>query len=145
MTDVKQLPWTGADVHVAVQLGRLMESIRVTFADEDWEGLRQSHFRMLYVIPPEGITITELGERLGMTKQASGQFVTYLTGTGHVQVRVDPADRRSRIVVRTDRGERTIRAVVRRILQIEDEWAERVGRGRYAEFRQVLDELAEAD
>jgi DNA-binding MarR family transcriptional regulator len=135
----------GDEVHVAGQMGRLMRSIRTVFAQEDWDGLRQSHFRMLYEIPPDGITITELGERLGMTKQASGQFVTHLTGTGHVRVRADPDDRRSRIVVRTALGDRTTAAVVDRILRIEQEWAQRVGPKRYAAFRQVLDELAAPD
>jgi hypothetical protein len=32
----------------------------------------------LHNVPPEGIRITDLGERLGMTKQASGQFVSAL-------------------------------------------------------------------
>ena len=89
MTSVKAHSGTGAvpaagEPHVAILIGALMEEIRDTFAAEDWDGLRQSHFRLLSNVPRDGIRITDLGERLGMTKQASGQFVTSLVGTGHL-------------------------------------------------------------
>jgi DNA-binding MarR family transcriptional regulator len=142
MTAVKRDPLRTDEIHIASQMGRLMQSIRSTMGAEDWKGLRQSHFRILSEVPPEGITITDLGDRLNMTKQASGQFVNYLTGTGHLLVRTDPTDRRSRIVVRTAQGDRTTKAVAARIRAIEQEWAQRVGPKRYAQFRQVLDDLA---
>ena len=144
MTVVKSHPLRTDEIHVASQMGRLMQSVRSTMAAEDWKGLRQSHFRMLSQVPPEGITITELGNRLNMTKQASGQFVNTLTGTGHLRVRTDPTDRRSRIVVRTALGDRTTKAAAARIRAIEREWAQRVGPKRYAQFRQVLDDLVAA-
>jgi DNA-binding MarR family transcriptional regulator len=146
MTSVKPSV-AGADreLHAAVQLGRLMRQIRDAFGSQEWEGLRQSHFRLLYEVPAEGRRITDLAERLGMTKQAVGQFVTQLTGTGHVTVRADPADARSRIVMLTPLGETTITAVIARILRLEDEWAARVGPQRYRQFRTVLDELADGD
>ena len=130
------------DLHVAVLAGRLMAEIREVFAGEDWDGLRQSHFRLLSLVPPEGISVTELAERLGMTKQAAGQFVTQLEGTGHLETQVDPADRRLRVVIRTALGDRTNKAVTARIRRIERAWARRVGEDRYAEFRDVLTEIA---
>jgi DNA-binding MarR family transcriptional regulator len=129
--------------HFAVLAGVLMQRIRDTMAAEDWGGLRQSHFRLLTSVPPEGIRITELGERLGMTKQASGQFVAYLIGTGHLEARADPADGRARVVVRTALGDRTVKAVSARIRGIERQWAKVVGAERYAAFRQVLLDLNE--
>ncbi|HVL84100.1 MAG TPA: MarR family transcriptional regulator [Pseudonocardia sp.] len=140
MTSVNAVP--AADgVHVAVLMGRLMEQIRATFAGEDWGGLRQSHFRLLWNVPAEGIRITDLARRLRMTKQAGGQFVTFLEGTGHVRTVRDPQDRRARVVLRTPRGDRTVAAVDARIRRIEREWAQRVGPQRYAQFRAVLAEL----
>src|ERR1700709_649395 len=91
-----------------------------TFAAEDWHGLRQSHFRVISSVPPEGISVTELGERVGMSKQGCGQFVTSLVGTGHLKVQQDPADGRVRRVRRTPKGSRTIAAVTKRILAIEE-------------------------
>ena len=130
------------DRHVAVLAGRLMSDIRDVFAAEDWDGLRQSHFRLLANVPPDGITVTELAELLQMTKQAAGQFVTQLESTGHLETRADPADRRLRVITRTALGDRTTKAVTARIRRIERGWARRVGEERYALFRDVLTEIA---
>jgi DNA-binding MarR family transcriptional regulator len=147
MTSVKARSGHGVpsigDPHVAALMGKLMQEIRATFAAEDWGGLRQSHFRLLHNVPPEGIRITDLGERLGMTKQASGQFVSALIDTGHLAARTDPHDGRVRVVVRTSLGDRTMTAFNARILRLERAWAKIVGPARYADFRQVLQELGE--
>jgi DNA-binding MarR family transcriptional regulator len=124
-------------------MGRLMQEVRDIFAAEDWDGLRQSHFRLMSYVPRNGIRITDLAERLGMTKQASGQFVSFLIGTGHLEARSDPRDARVRVVVRTALGDQTVKSVDARIRGIERAWAKVVGPARYADFRQVLVELGD--
>ena len=79
---------------------------------------------------------------LGMTKQAAGQFVTQMEGTGHLETRTDPGDRRVRLVARTALGDRTVKAAVARIRRIERAWARRVGAERYEQFREVLTDIA---
>ena len=128
--------------HLPQLMGSLFEQVRVVFAAEDWQGLRLSHFRLLELVPPDGITITELASRLRMTKQGCGQFVGQLTESGHLRTVPDPADRRSRIVRRTAKGTRLTRKAAARIAAIESDWAQRVGQERYAEFRSTLAELA---
>jgi len=129
--------------HVSMMLGFLAQDIRQAFAGSDWHGLRQSHFRVLSGVPADrGVTITELAERVSMTKQGCGQFVTQLCETGHLEIRPNPADRRTRVVVRTPLGRRTMRRVIARNEQLERIWARRVGPRRYAQFRAVLEELA---
>jgi len=141
MTSVKgSVPRT--EWHAALLMGLMLREVHQVFAAEDWKGLRQSHFRVISSVPPEGITITELGDRVGMTKQGCGQFVTQLVQSGHLRVQHSPADRRTRIVHRTAAGNRTIAAVTARNLRLEQDWAERVGQERYRVFREVLEELA---
>lgn len=123
-------------------MGLLFREVSVTFASEDWEGLRLSHFRVISGVPPEGVSVTELGDWLGMSKQGCGQFVASLVASGHLKVEQGATDRRVRLVRRTPKGERTIDAATRRILAIEDDWADRVGERRYRSFRRVLEELA---
>lgn len=130
------------ELQVALLMGLLFREISETFAGEDWQGLRQSHFRVISAVPPGGISVTELGERLGMTKQGCGQFVTQLEASGHLRTEAIPADRRVRRVHRTALGERTIAAVTERMLRIEGEWAQLVGERRYRSFRRVLEDLA---
>ena len=140
MTSVKQVV-AAEEQHAPMLMGLLLNQVRLTFAAEDWGGLRQSHFRMITSVPPEGISITELGDRVGMTKQGCGQFVRRLVDRGHLKVDTDPADRRTRIVRRTPLGHRTVRKVSARIARIEADWAEQVGARRYATFRRVLGDL----
>ncbi len=128
--------------HVPQLVGKLMFEVRDTFAAEDWDGLRQSHFRLLTYVPRDGISVTELAQALRMSKQACGQFVTQLEATGHLAIRADATDRRVRLVVRTPLGDRTLKAVNARIRRIERAWARRVGADRYATFREVLEELS---
>jgi DNA-binding MarR family transcriptional regulator len=130
------------ELQVGLLMGLLFREVRATFAAEDWDGLRQSHFRVISSVPPEGISVTDLAERVGMTKQGCGQFVSSLVASGHLRVEKDPSDRRVRVVRRTPKGGRTIEAVTKRILAIEDEWSARVGERRYRTFRRVLEDLA---
>ena len=132
---------TDDELHVPQLVGRLMFEVRDMFAAEDWDGLRQSHFRLIANVPRAGISVTELAQAMRMSKQACGQFVTQLEATGHLAIRADATDRRVRLVIRTPLGDRTLKAVNARIRRIEREWARRVGADRYATFREVLEEL----
>ncbi len=129
-------------IHAPMLMGLLFRQVHAIFATEDWNDLRQSHFRVISAVPEHGVTITELGERVGMTKQGCGQFVTHLAKTGHLTSARDPSDRRVRLVRRTPLGQQVIDAVLARNLRIEQDWAERVGQERYRTFRGVLEELA---
>lgn len=128
--------------HVAALMGELLAQIRAVFATEDWNGLRQSHLRLLSTIPGRGVSITDLGEMLRMTKQGCGQFVAFLAESGYVEVAENPDDRRARIVRRTALGDQTVQAANDRIAGIEQQWAQTVGERRYATFRRVLIQLS---
>lgn len=140
MTSVKGIPTE--ELHVLVLMGLVFREVQDIYAAEDWGGLRQSHFRVISNVPREGISVTDLGDRVGMTKQGCGQFVTFLVDSGHLRVEPDPADRRVRRVRRTPLGDRTIADVTARTLLIEKDWAERVGQRRYRTFRKVLEEIS---
>lgn len=134
----------GAETHVLALTGRLLELARQTLLARDWHGLRPSHFRLLSHVPPAGISISELAAALHMTKQAVGQFVTHLQGTGHLEVTTDDDDRRRRVVQRTPQGDQLVADGNRTIAALEKHWQQQVGAQRYRAFRQVLDDLANA-
>jgi DNA-binding MarR family transcriptional regulator len=133
---------TSDDRHVMHALGSLMAQTRELILAEGEPGLRASHHRVIGHVPPEGITMTELAERVGMTKQGIGQFVTQLTESGHLHVELKPGDRRVRIVHRTAKGDASVRGLSQLLDQLEQTWAGRVGKGRYQEFRRTLEEIA---
>ncbi|MEO7421424.1 MAG: MarR family winged helix-turn-helix transcriptional regulator [Ornithinibacter sp.] len=141
MTYVKA-EFPAAQTHAPMLMGLLMREVQSIFAAEDWDGLRQSHFRVMSAVPDQGVSITELGERVGMTKQGCGQFVAQLLESGHLATERFPSDRRVRMVRRTPHGQRVLDAVRERNLRIEQDWAEQVGQENYLTFRAVLEGLA---
>jgi DNA-binding MarR family transcriptional regulator len=134
---------TSDELHVLIPLGNLMSQSRSLVLAEGEPGLRPSHHRVIGHVPPEGITVTDLAERVGMTKQGIGQFVTQLAESGHLAVDRDPDDRRIRIVRRTAEGDAAAHRLADLLEGLEADWANRVGTHRYNEFRAILDELAE--
>jgi DNA-binding MarR family transcriptional regulator len=132
----------GGRSHLAALTGRLLEIVRQVLMSEDRDGLRNTHFRLLSCVPPAGATITELAGVLVMTKQAVGQFVTQLQASGHLEVTTDERDRRRRVVVRTDRGDRIVAEVEATIAALEQHWSDLVGPDRYRVFREVLADMA---
>jgi DNA-binding MarR family transcriptional regulator len=121
----------------------LFGRIRAELSDGTMGDLRMSHVRVLAAVPQEGINVTELARRAGMTKQGCGQFVTQLAGTGHLSTSPDPADGRVRLVFRTATGDRFTRDVYAALGRIEGEFAAQVGRRRFATFKKVMAELAD--
>ncbi|HUR23626.1 MAG TPA: MarR family winged helix-turn-helix transcriptional regulator [Acidimicrobiales bacterium] len=131
------------DRHVMVALGNLMAESRKHLLAQAGSELRPSHHRVIGHVPPEGITVTELAERVGMTKQGIGQFVKQLTDSGHLRTTAHPHDKRLRIIRRTSDGDASVRQLAAVLAKLEERWAERVGRARYRQFREILDQLAE--
>jgi DNA-binding MarR family transcriptional regulator len=130
--------------HVMMALGSLMEQVRHAILTDGEDGLRPSHFRVIGSVPPDsGITVTELAERVGMTKQGIGQFVTQLTRDGYLLTESDPRDRRVRVVRRTRLGNDATHRLTLVLQRLEEQWARHVGTRRYRQFRLLLDEIAD--
>jgi DNA-binding MarR family transcriptional regulator len=91
------------------------------------------------------VRVSDIGERVGVTTQAAGQFVSALVESGHLVQVPDPSDGRARLVSRTAAGTRAVRLVRRRIAALEATWADQVGPQRYATFRSVLRDLNDRD
>ena len=126
-----------------VLLGRLLKQASRSLLAADIDGLRASRLRLLTEVPPQGLRITELADRLGMSKQACGQLVTDLVRSGHL-VSTRPADdRRSRLVQVTRTGQRAVAASRRKLTEVDQRWADQVGAERFATFLEVLAELGD--
>lgn len=103
--------------------------------------LRPSHVRLLSLTPPAGLRVTDLAARVGMTKQALGEFVATLQGAGLLEVTVDQRDRRVRLVRPTPAGRELQEVVESAIAGVERRWAAEVGPERWATFREVLAQI----
>jgi DNA-binding MarR family transcriptional regulator len=106
-----------------------------------YPGLRARHYRLLSFVPDEGIRLSRVAEASGLTKQALAQALAPLQAGGYLEVVPDPADRRARIVRRTDHGHAVVDAVLTLQRRFEERWAAQVGPERWAAARDVLAEL----
>jgi DNA-binding MarR family transcriptional regulator len=103
--------------------------------------LRGSHRRLLQMIPPGGIRITDLACRADMTKQALGEFMDWLEQAGFVASGRDPADGRVRLITRTEQGDAAAIEAQRAIDAVERGWRTEIGAARYDAMKQVLRQL----
>ena len=103
--------------------------------------LRGSHRRLLQMIPPGGIRITDLARRADMTKQALGEFMDWLEQAGFVASGRDPADGRVRLITRTEQGDAAAIEAQRAIEAVERSWRTEIGAARYDAMKQVLRQL----
>ncbi|WP_295699420.1 MarR family winged helix-turn-helix transcriptional regulator [Lapillicoccus sp.] len=129
--------------HVLRALSLLMDESRQLILRNVDGRLRPSQLRVIGSVPgASGITVTALAIRVGMTKQAIGQFVTQLTEDGFLVSDADPEDRRVRVVRRTPAADDALRHLAVRLAGLEADWERRVGKHRSREFRAALDEIA---
>jgi DNA-binding MarR family transcriptional regulator len=132
---------TSPDVLPDLMAG-LFGRIRSELDDGTMGDLRMSHLRLMASVPPDGLSVTALSQRVGMSKQGCGQFVTQLVVTGHLRTEPDPADARVRLVRRTRQGDRFMESVYAALARMEVAFAAQVGERRFATFRRVMAELA---
>jgi len=113
---------------------------RVTegLAEAGFGDIRPAHTAVFQHIRAEGSRLSELAERAQLTKQSMSYLVDYLERRGYLERRPDPTDRRAALIVLTERGWDEVRAALRIIAEIEEEWTRRLGRRRMAQLRELL-------
>lgn len=138
--------------HIFVLLDEALRALRPELSELNVEpgvrrrmrGLRSSQLRLLGLTPPDGLRVTDLAERVGMTKQALGEFATALEERGLMETVRDERDRRVRILRPTRAGRDVARASDRAIREMEQGWRARVGAERWDAMRAGLAAIGEA-
>jgi DNA-binding MarR family transcriptional regulator len=106
-------------------------------------GLRSSQIRFLTLTPEEGMRVTDLAKRLGMTKQSLGEFASVLEQQGLLESVSDPGDRRVRILRPTARGRKVAALSDQAIRAMEARWRDDIGPRRWDAMRRTLLEIVE--
>lgn len=109
-----------------------------------FEDVRRAHGAVFEAIDPRGSRVTEMAERVRMTKQAMGQLVDDLEAGGYVERKADPSDGRAKLVVLTQTGERVARTAIGATNKVERQWERQLGNRRAREFRRALEEICKA-
>lgn len=101
---------------------------------------RPIHGFALQAIGPDGATVSELGRRLGVTKQAAAKTAAGLEQIGYIARRPSPHDARATVLTRTARGEEMLYLSAAIFEQLRRDWARRLGGEK---VRAIEDGLAE--
>jgi DNA-binding MarR family transcriptional regulator len=96
----------------------------------------------LQAVGPEGCTINELGQRLGVSKQAAAKTAAGLERAGYVTRGPVPGDRRAVLLRRTARAEGMLAASEAGFERVADRWRRQLGAGRFDAMVESLAEVA---
>ena len=129
-----------------LQAGRLVDE-RALAAVRGRPGapaVRPAHTKLFPHVTREGVRLTELARRVGVTKQAVQPLVAELAAWGFVEVVPDPTDGRARLVRWTDAGLRGILDGLAVLAALDAALEGRVGAARWAALREALAEVVDA-
>lgn len=116
----------------------LQKELFATLAEQGHPELRPRHGAVLAYLDEEGSRATDLAAQSGQHKQVIGTLVDELVELGYVERRPDPADRRAKLIVPTDKGLDQMARSDAIMAAIERRYAEAVGEADYAVFKRVF-------
>jgi DNA-binding MarR family transcriptional regulator len=116
----------------------LIDQLHAELATRGHPEMRPAHGFTMQAIGLEGTTSSELGRRLGVSKQAAGKTVDRLAEIGYVERWADPADGRRKLIRLTPRGIEALALSARIFDDLHAEWAQRLGPGRLRELENDL-------
>ncbi|MCW2834831.1 MAG: MarR family transcriptional regulator [Nocardioides sp.] len=83
---------------------QLVDGIQQGLAARGFTDVRPAHGYAFARLSGSPATASELAAHLGVTKQAAAQLADHLVERGYLRRKTDPADRRSRLLVLTQKG-----------------------------------------
>jgi DNA-binding MarR family transcriptional regulator len=116
----------------------LVDGISAGVQARGFDDLRPAHGFAFARLAPDGATITQLADHLGVTRQAAAQIVDELIAKGYVQRSRHPEDARARLITLTDRGWACTRAAEAAVAETVRRWAAILGEQR---LRALQDDL----
>ena len=90
----------------------------------------------------DGIRLGDLARIAGRNKQTIAAIVDELEQLGYLYRATDPADRRAKLIMPTERGREVIQLSDDILADIESRYAEQLGQRRYAQFMRALRTIA---
>ncbi|HEV7483223.1 MAG TPA: MarR family transcriptional regulator [Solirubrobacterales bacterium] len=123
----------------------LFAEFRQELVASGYGDIRPTHGCVFRFIREEPLRLTELATLAGMTKQSIGEVIDNLVELGYVKRVPDPQDRRAKLLCLTERGEEAQKVGFGLFKKVEQRWAKRYGPQRFAQLRELLEEIAIAE
>jgi DNA-binding MarR family transcriptional regulator len=117
----------------------LIDELHERLAERGHPDVRPAYGFALQAIGRDGATTSELGRRLGVSKQAATKTVGRLAALGYVDRAPDPGDARAVLVTITERGADCLRASAEIFEDLRGEWVRQLGGDR---VRALEDDLS---
>jgi DNA-binding MarR family transcriptional regulator len=117
----------------------LVDDLHAELDRRGFSDTRPVHGFALQALGREGATTSELGRRLGITKQAAAKTVARLETCGLVAREPDDADRRSRRLTVTRRGELFLAASAEILAALRARWINELGAARVTALEDDLE------
>jgi DNA-binding MarR family transcriptional regulator len=124
---------------------QLIDEVSKGLLAAGYDDLRPVHRPILRDLLVSGQRPTELGARLGLSKQAANDLIREFEAKGYITLEPDPDDGRAKRIVATDRGRKLNEAASGLSNAVGRRWAAQVGEERYAVFLDVLSEIVALD
>ncbi|MGD0602122.1 MAG: MarR family winged helix-turn-helix transcriptional regulator [Streptosporangiaceae bacterium] len=120
----------------------IIDELHAELARRGHPDLRPAHGFALQAIGPGGATATEVGRRLGISKQAAGKTTERLEELGYVNRAGDQADKRRKLIRLTPRGTAALAMSAMIFSDIRARWESTLGPDRLAALESDLGAMA---
>jgi DNA-binding MarR family transcriptional regulator len=120
----------------------IIDELHAELARRGHPDMRPAHGFAMQAVGLGGATATEVGRRLGISKQAAGKTVERLAELGYVQRAGDAADRRRKLIRLTPRGIEALTLSAMIFSEIRARWAAELGAARLADMEAGLRTMA---
>jgi len=120
------------------------QSVDAALRDAGFDDIRPGAANVFPFVPPDGITVSRLAELARVRKQSMAQAVDQLEGTGYVERRPNPRDRRSQLVFLTERGASVPPVTHAAAERVEEHWAQLTSPAEFDALRASLGRLLSA-
>lgn len=119
----------------------LIDRLHAELARQGHPDVRPAYGFAMQAIGRGGATASELGRRLGVSKQAAGKTIDRLVELGYAERSADAADARRKLVRLTPRGHDALARSAAVFEQLRTEWAEQLGTDRVRALEAALREV----
>jgi DNA-binding MarR family transcriptional regulator len=102
------------------------------------ERIRPAHSAVFFHMEHEGIRLSRLADKAEMTPQAMGELVDDLEEMGFLRRVPDPADRRAKLIVFTEQGDKALMVGYAAIEEVERRLAALLGPDGLADLHATL-------
>jgi DNA-binding MarR family transcriptional regulator len=119
----------------------LIDELHDELGERGHPDARPIHGFALQAIGGEGTTVSELGRRLGVSKQAAAKTAASLESVGYIRRVADPRDARATRLVQTERGIEMLALSAAIFERLRADWVRQLGEARVEALEDDLESV----